>query len=116
MRAALGQNENHLHYIDGQERTNYPFALSVDDFGDDFSLDLQVNHAIDAARMVEYMQAAISQLVTCLQTMPTKPVVELSILSAEETKQQLITWNDTATTYQQDSCIHELFEAQVLTH
>jgi aspartate racemase len=38
---------------------------------------------------------------------------ELPILTQKERHQLLIEWNDTATDYPRDKCIHQLFEAQV---
>ena len=38
---------------------------------------------------------------------------ELPLLTASERHQLLVEWNDTATDYPQDRCIHQLFEEQV---
>ena len=51
----------------------------------------------------------------CLQGIVADPlcrVSELPFLSAAEQQQVLIEWNDTATEYPSDMCIHQLFEAQ----
>jgi amino acid adenylation domain-containing protein len=44
---------------------------------------------------------------------PEQPISTLPILTESERHQILIEWNDTAADYPRDSCIHELFEAQV---
>lgn len=46
-----GLDENFAH-IGGQERTNYPFTISVDDLGLGFALDVQVDRAISAERVL----------------------------------------------------------------
>jgi non-ribosomal peptide synthetase component F len=42
-------------------------------------------------------------------------VAELPFLSEAERHQLLVEWNDTATEYPTDQCIHQLFEEQVAT-
>jgi amino acid adenylation domain-containing protein len=44
---------------------------------------------------------------------PDQPISTLPILTDSERHRILIEWNDTAADYPKDSCIHELFEAQV---
>lgn len=44
---------------------------------------------------------------------PETPVHTLDILSAQDRHQQLVAFNDTATAYPHDICMHELFETQV---
>ena len=105
--------DDSLVMLSGQERTNYPFNLSVDDFGVGFGLDFQLDSSVDVERVMSYMQTAIVQLVDCLSACPDKSIQGLSILPPEEVHQQLVRWNDTAADYPKDKCIHELFEAQV---
>ncbi|WP_031282072.1 condensation domain-containing protein, partial [Photorhabdus temperata] len=50
---------NGIEFLDGQERTNYPFALSVEDFGDALGLTAQVVQPFDPARICGYMQQAL---------------------------------------------------------
>ena len=44
---------------------------------------------------------------------PGQPISRLPLLTQAERHQLLVEWNDTAADYPKDSCIHELFEAQV---
>ena len=44
---------------------------------------------------------------------PGTRVSQLPLLSEAERRQVLVEWNNTATEYPRDKCIHELFEAQV---
>ena len=96
----------------GEERTNYPFVLSVDDLGEGFGLAAQTVASVGAKRVCEFMQRALNSLVTALETSPgTK--VDLEVLSEEERERVVHEWNDTATEYPREKCVHELFEEQV---
>src|SRR4030042_1035694 len=44
---------------------------------------------------------------------PNRPIAEFPILTPAEAHQILVEWNDTQTDYPKDTCIYELFEAQV---
>ena len=63
--------------------------------------------------------AAVARMIGHLQTLmaaviaePTAPLAALPLLTAAERQQLLVDWNDTATDYPADRCIHHLFEAQ----
>ncbi len=111
--ASDGSNDSSIRVLVGQERTNYPFTLSVDDWGKGFEFVFQVDVSINIERVMSYMQLALSQIVCCLRSNPDTPVHDLIVLPQTEIDQQLIEWNDTQTNSPQDRCIHELFEAQV---
>ena len=65
--------------------------------------------AATIARYVGYLKKTLGALVAdCHQS-----VARLDILSDAERQQILVEWNDTATEYAADQCIHQLFEAQV---
>ena len=73
-----------MSVLGGEERTNYPFDLSVDETGDGFTLVPQIDLRIGAARMAGYMQHAVEALVQCLERGETRPLAELSVLPQEE--------------------------------
>ncbi|PSB29399.1 non-ribosomal peptide synthetase [Stenomitos frigidus] len=65
-------------------------------------------------------QAAIARLLGHLQTLlegmiaqPEQTLADLTLVTAAERHQLLVSWNDTAVPYAQDICLHQLFEAQV---
>ncbi|MEL5450757.1 amino acid adenylation domain-containing protein [Serratia bockelmannii] len=99
--------------IGADERTNYPFVLSVDDGMDSLALTAQVIDPIEASRVCRYMQQALTALVNALEHTPEMPVRELSILPDDEYALLINGWNATAQPYPQDVCLHGLFEAQV---
>jgi amino acid adenylation domain-containing protein len=94
------------------ERSNYPLTLEVDDLGEGFFLSAQTQTRIDPQRVCEYMHTALAQLVAALETAPTTPLHSVDVLPAEERHQVLVEWNDTATPYPRERCVHELFEEQ----
>ena len=73
-----------MSVLGGEERTNYPFDLSVDETGDGFTLVPQIDLRIGAARMAGYMQQAVEALVQRLERGETRPLAELSVLPQEE--------------------------------
>ncbi|MEY9381379.1 amino acid adenylation domain-containing protein, partial [Rhizobium leguminosarum] len=102
-----------MDWLGGEERTNYPLTLSVDDFGQELGLTADAVEPISADRICGYMQRALEQLVDALEQAPDRPVRELDILPAEERSYLLEELNRTEADYPLDLCVHELFEAQV---
>ncbi|WP_158524204.1 non-ribosomal peptide synthetase [Serratia marcescens] len=98
--------------LDSQERTNYPFVLSVEDGGDSLGLTAQVRQPIEAQSVCGYMAQALSALAQALEQAPQTPVCELEVMPDEEYALQLCRWNHTAEAYPADTCVHELFEQQ----
>ncbi|MHC2468212.1 amino acid adenylation domain-containing protein [Bradyrhizobium embrapense] len=102
-----------VEWLGGEERTNYPINLSVEDYGEALGLTAQVAEPVSADRVCGYMQRALEQLAEALEHAPNMPVRELDILPAEERTYLLQELNRTAAPYPSERCIHELFEAQV---
>ncbi|WP_036836255.1 AMP-binding protein, partial [Photorhabdus temperata] len=104
-----------IELLGAQERTNYPFALSVEDFGDALGLTAQVIQPFNPEQICGYMQQALESLAEALEQAPNKPrpVRALEILPETERTLLLKTWNATKTTYPDSLCIHQLFEQQV---
>ena len=99
-----------------EERTNYPFTLSVDDVGGEgFWLTAQTLASINPRRICGYMQTALESLVAALETAPGMAVRALEVLPATERHQLLYEWNDTRAEFPSQPCIHQLFEEQVRT-
>ncbi|MFN5410404.1 AMP-binding protein, partial [Bradyrhizobium sp.] len=96
----------------GEERTNYPLTLSVDDLGVGFALTAQVVASVAAARVCAFMATALEGLVEALERTPERPLRQIDVLPEAERHRVLVEWNATAAAYPQDTCVHELFEAQ----
>ncbi|WP_281438343.1 non-ribosomal peptide synthetase [Rhizobium sp. 007] len=102
-----------VEWLGGEERTNYPLTLSVEDFGEALGLTAQVVEPVSADRVCGYMQQVLEQLAEALEHAPNRPVRELDILPAAERSYLLEDLNRTAAAYPSERCIHELFEQQV---
>ena len=62
---------------------------------------------------IKRMAAHFQNLLSAIVVNPVAAVGELPLLSAAERNQLLTEWNNTATEYPTDKCIHQLFEQQV---
>ncbi|WP_153070789.1 non-ribosomal peptide synthetase, partial [Pseudomonas syringae] len=102
-----------IEVLGGEERTNYPLTLNVDDLGDGFKLTALVAGQADAQRVCAYMQAALESLVEALEHAPQALLHNLSILPEQERHQLMVDFNATTLDYPLEQTIHGLFEAQV---
>jgi amino acid adenylation domain-containing protein len=102
-----------VEFLSEQERTNYPFTLSVEDFSHSLGLTTQVVTPFDSARVCGYMEQALESLAQTLERSPHHPVRQLAILPASERTLLLKTWNATDALCSDHLCIHHLFEEQV---
>ncbi|MCF5710773.1 AMP-binding protein, partial [Pseudomonas syringae] len=101
-----------IQVLGGEERTNYPLTLSVDDLGEGFNLTVMAQEQIGAERVCGYMQRVMHQLIDALEQSPETPLSHLSILPEDERQQLLHGWNTTDATFAADQLIHQAFEAQ----
>ena len=102
-----------MEFLGAQERTNYPFALSVEDFGDALGLTAQVAQPLLPETFCGYMQRALESLVDALERDEETPVRQLEVLPAAERQLLLEAWNATQSAYPEHLCMHELFEQKV---
>jgi len=103
-----------ISVLRSEERTNYPLTLSIDDFGERFSLTLLATRAVDGQRLCAYLLCAIEQLLSALEQAPQTPLNQLSVLPAEEREQLLHGFNASQVDYPPAQPVHQRFEAQVL--
>ncbi|MBK0116168.1 AMP-binding protein, partial [Delftia sp. S65] len=73
-----------LTALGGQERTNYPVTVSIDDLGEGFGIVMQASESIGAQRMCSYMGAAIQAVVGALERAPHSNAGALQILGETE--------------------------------
>ena len=73
----------------------------------EYNTDLFESSTIE--RMIGHFKTLLEGIVAD----PEQPISTLPLLTEAERHQLLVEWNDTAADYPKDSCIHELFEAQV---
>lgn len=98
--------------LGGEEWTNYPVTLSVDDVGEGFRLTAQVSAPIEAQRVCTYMHTVLEHLVHALETEPETSVHQLEVLSELERQEMVQSWNASAVTTEWTGQLHELFEMQ----
>nr|WP_211258418.1 non-ribosomal peptide synthetase [Pseudomonas mosselii] len=101
-----------MHQLGGEERSNYPLTLSVDDHGEGFSLSVLAQLGIGAERVAGWMTAAVSQLIQALEQGGAAQVDRLPILDGAQRGQVLEGFNATAVDYPQGQTVHALVEAQ----
>ncbi|WP_424102173.1 non-ribosomal peptide synthase/polyketide synthase [Moorena producens] len=75
----------------------------------DFKYNTDLFDGSTIARMATHFQNLLSAIVDN----PQQVVEQLPLLSAQERHQLLVEWNDTASDYPTDKCIHQLVEEQV---
>ncbi|KAF9925555.1 hypothetical protein BGZ65_007671, partial [Modicella reniformis] len=102
-----------IEYLHVQERTNYPLTLSVEDYGTEVGLTVDVVQPLDSERICGYMQQALYSLTEALDHTPDLHSRQLETLPSEERQLLLHTWNSLTMSYPEHQTIHGLFEEQV---
>ncbi|USX18525.1 amino acid adenylation domain-containing protein [Oxalobacteraceae bacterium OTU3REALA1] len=100
-----------MQILDGEERTNFPVGMWVDDFGQDFQLVGQTVRSVGAARLCDYMLAAVEGIATALAATPEGAIGELQLLADGE-QERLRQWGATTARYSSDETLHQLIERQ----
>ncbi|WP_230166756.1 non-ribosomal peptide synthetase, partial [Pseudomonas mediterranea] len=103
-----------IQVLSGEERTNYPLTLNVDDQGEAFSFTVMTPAHIGAQRLCGYVQQTLESLIGMLEQTPDAPLHQLSILPCSERRKLLDEFNRAEIVAPSAAAIHELFEAQVL--
>ncbi|MEB3827148.1 amino acid adenylation domain-containing protein [Phormidium sp. CCY1219] len=73
----------------------------------------EYNRDLFEATTIRRMMAHFQTLLEAIVANPRTPVSKLPLLTEAERHQLLVEWNDTASEYPRDKCIHQLFEEQV---
>jgi amino acid adenylation domain-containing protein len=102
-----------MRWLRTEDRSNYPVGLSVNDWGDELGVSAQAPRSVGAERVCALMHRALEALVEALETAPDRAVGAIDVLPAAERRRVLEEWNATGAAYPRESCVHELFEAQV---
>jgi amino acid adenylation domain len=107
-------SQDGIEILETQERTNYPFNVSVDDTGEGFDLTVQTEASVvSPERVLGYLCCAIKGIVEAQEAAPETPVMDIPVLPEHERKLLTETFNDNQEPYPRDVLIHELFEKQV---
>jgi amino acid adenylation domain-containing protein len=95
----------------GEERTNYPLTMAVDDLGQGFQLEGQAGRAVGAGRLCDYMLAAVTGIVEALAAQSERDITGLSLLGDAE-RERLNAWGVNATRYSDQTPVHAVIEHQ----
>ncbi|NWE03709.1 non-ribosomal peptide synthetase [Pseudomonas sp. IPO3749] len=101
-----------VQLLGGEERSNYPLTLSVDDLGEGFGLSVLALPQIGAQRTCAYMLNAVEQLVETLENAPKTVLTQLPILPTAERETLLREFNATASDFPKGHTVHGAFEVQ----
>ncbi|CDH18278.1 Peptide synthetase PaxB (fragment) [Xenorhabdus bovienii str. kraussei Quebec] len=101
-----------IQILSGEERSNYPLSLDVDDFDDGFALTAQCNRHVNPLRINTYMDTVLRELVAALQNVSEQSIQSLAILPPDERTRLLVDFNNTAASYPQNVLLHQPFEQQ----
>jgi amino acid adenylation domain-containing protein len=92
----------------------WPLAVIAAERGETLLISAWAQNPADPATVCAYMRTALERLAGTLETVPDTLAASIDVMPEEERRRVLYEWNDTARGYPRDTCIHELFEAQVL--
>jgi amino acid adenylation domain-containing protein len=106
------QSTEGLEWLRSEERTNFPFVMSVDDYGKEVGLTAQTDALIDPMQICGFMRHALEWLVEALETEPARPLRAIEILPEADRHRLLYEWNPPCSAYPRNKCVHELFEEQ----
>ncbi|MFM9432981.1 amino acid adenylation domain-containing protein [Janthinobacterium sp. CG_23.3] len=113
--AGAGKVWEGVELLGGEERSNYPLSISVDDLGEGFALVAQVKPSIGAQRLCGLLHEAMAGLLAALADRPATLMRELDVMSAAELA-QLGTWGVNQHHHAGVAPVHEVFERQAALH
>ncbi|QMU70593.1 amino acid adenylation domain-containing protein [Streptacidiphilus sp. P02-A3a] len=96
----------------GQDRTNYPLTMAVDDHGSGFTLTVHAVAPINPELVCGLAHTTLQNLITALETAPDTPLDQIDVLTEAQQHTLLNGWNDT-TVEVPTGTLPELFEARV---
>ncbi|MDE1483572.1 non-ribosomal peptide synthetase [Xenorhabdus bovienii] len=103
---------NGVSYSGSMERTHYPVSVNIDDFTNDFVINAQVEQGLDPELICDYLQTALQEIVTALESAPERGIGRIHVLPAQEKDKLLWQWNQTTSDFPRQACLHTLIEEQ----
>jgi amino acid adenylation domain-containing protein len=92
----------------------FDLTLEVEEQTEGLQVTFEYSTDLFASETVERMLAHFQNLLTDVVADPTRRVADLDLLTQTEREQQLVEWNENRADFPLDTCVHRLFEAQVL--
>jgi natural product biosynthesis luciferase-like monooxygenase protein/FkbM family methyltransferase len=96
-----------------QPTAQLDLTLMMAEAGDELAGLMQYNSELFDAPAMTRMVRQFEVLLTDIVSHPQKRISELQLLTPADEQLLLHDWNDTQTDYAGESCLHQLFEAQV---
>ncbi len=93
--------------------SQYDITLMIEEAQDELIGHFEYNCDLFERQTVKRMIGHFETLLEGIVASPHESIASLPLLSQAERHQVLVEWNDTATDYPKDKCVHQLFEAQV---
>ena len=93
--------------------TKYDLYLELDERSDEVLARFHYSADLFERRTIERMVGHFQQLMESGVASPDTPVAELPLMSAEERRQVVVEWNQTADDYPRDRTLQQVFEQQV---
>ena len=91
----------------------FDLTLAMENTADGLIGVWEYNTDLFEASTIERMMGHFVTLLAGIVANPQERISQLSLLTAGESQQILVDWNDTDADYPASDCIHQLFEAQV---
>jgi amino acid adenylation domain-containing protein len=92
----------------------FDLTLEVEEQTEGLLVTFEYSTDLFAPETIERLLAHFQNLLTGVVADPTQRVADLTLLSQTERDQQLVGWNETGADFPLDTCVHRLFEAQVV--
>ena len=113
-RAAADLHNLTVRRIPTEVRTaKFDLTLLLSDTANGLSGWFEYNADLFEAATIERLRNHFENLLASAVAIPDASIAALPLLGAQERQQILVDWNNTATSYPREKCIHELFEEQV---
>ncbi|MDA4925054.1 amino acid adenylation domain-containing protein [Acinetobacter baumannii] len=95
---------------------NYPLELTINDFEDNFEIELNVDESVNPHLIHEYIEKVLFELIEIVDNRIESLASDISIIPQTELVEQQQNWNKTFSPYNNNLCLHELFETQVINN
>ncbi|MEU6231853.1 amino acid adenylation domain-containing protein [Kitasatospora sp. NPDC047058] len=103
-----------INWLAFMDRTNYPMGMSLDDMGDELSLTVQIEDAVEPETLLTYVETALAGIVDALAADDGRGTraLDIDVLPPAERQRLLTAAHGARPAYPQDACLAELFEEQ----
>ncbi len=106
-----------LSSFGGEARTaKFDLLLSVSESEDGLGGAFEYSTDLFDEQTIIRLERHFERLLQAITVEAEQPVADIKVLTPAEHEQLVVQWNETATEYPHDRCVHELFEEQAALH